>query len=290
MSQTQQKTFTVTLRPEHGVDAVHALRHLLKRASRDYGLRTVSIQETRLSRRNRVSRSDTSAVGVTIMSLGKRKGQEFLPRLKYDARSGTFFLEDRVNNKGRWETEQRNVTEGFRAIFDLEQAQRGWIHFPKGEAPDLVLVSAGEDPGKAPSEDHKEGFRLLVKVANGAAFGELREFMSTAVTTWNAVDALHTAWANQAAQHPGEVPTVKCTDIVKMETTAGTSFVPVCEIDGWVKRPLDMPKKPRIATNGGPRKPVKPTPKRGDLDDEIPSEGARARAAEVIGFLAPANR
>jgi hypothetical protein len=288
---SRSATFTVTLRPERGVDAVRALRHLLKRASRAYGLRTVSIQETRLSRRSRASRSDTSAVGATIMSLGKRKGREFLPRLKYDARSGTFFLEDRVNNKGIWETEQCNVTEGFRAIFDLEQVKRGWIHFPKGEAPDLVLVSAGEDPGKAPSEDHKEGFRLLTQVVHGAAFGETREFISTAIATWNAIDALHTAYLNQAAKHPGQVPTVKLTEVIEQKAAATTSFLPVFEIDGWVKRPLDMPKESRIATNGGPRKPVKPAPKRGDLDDEIPfSAGDESKSGRGNRLSRPRQR
>jgi hypothetical protein len=129
---TAPTAFTVTLCAEPGANSIRALRHLLKRA-RGYGLRAVSIQETRLTSRRGRARSDIPAVGATTMSLGKRKKQEFLPRLKFDARAGTFFLEDRVNNKGTWETVQHDVTQGFRAIFDLEQAQRGWIYLPKGE-------------------------------------------------------------------------------------------------------------------------------------------------------------
>ena len=53
------------------------------------------------------------------------------------------------------------------------------------------------------------------------------------------------------------------------KAAAGTNFLPVLEIDGWVPRPPDMPKDPRIATNGGPRKPAeKPEPKQKKKDAE----------------------
>jgi hypothetical protein len=37
--------FTLKLRPEPGIDPVHALRHALKRLLRTYGLRCVSVEE-----------------------------------------------------------------------------------------------------------------------------------------------------------------------------------------------------------------------------------------------------
>jgi hypothetical protein len=136
----------------------------------------------------------------------------------------------------------------------------------------LRLVPAGEEPGDPPSKDHKEGFRLLAKMANGAAFGELREFIPTAIATWNAIDALHTAYVNQAAQHPGQVPTVKLADVIEQKAAAGTSFLPVLEIDGWVKRPLDMPKEPRkLAEKPEPKQKKKDAAKdSGALNDGIP--------------------
>jgi hypothetical protein len=39
------QTFSITLRAEHGVDGVRALRHLLKRAARSYGLRAIDVRE-----------------------------------------------------------------------------------------------------------------------------------------------------------------------------------------------------------------------------------------------------
>src|SRR4051794_9035189 len=54
------------------------------------------------------------------MALGKRKGSDFMPILKFDARVGTFSLQDRVNRDGIWKNQQTDVTIGMRAIFDLE--------------------------------------------------------------------------------------------------------------------------------------------------------------------------
>jgi hypothetical protein len=205
------------------------------------------------------------------MGLGKRKGQEFLPRLKYDARSGAIYLEDRVNHKGTWENQQRNVTEGFRGIFDLETVEVGWMHFPKGAAPNLVLVPIGQDWGDAPTPDHKQGFRLLVKMPPELG-GDVREFISTALATWNAIDALHTAYAKQADKHPDQLPMVKLTEVIETRSANGASFTPVFEIDGWVARPVDLPTGQGAATNGGTeRKPAKPARRgRDDFDQDIP--------------------
>jgi hypothetical protein len=41
----ERATFTLVLRPEPGVDPVHALRSALKRLLRQYGLRCISAEE-----------------------------------------------------------------------------------------------------------------------------------------------------------------------------------------------------------------------------------------------------
>jgi hypothetical protein len=85
------------------------------------------------------------------MALGKRRdggnGGNFLPIIKFDGNVGTFCLQDRVHSDGGWQTEQRDVTGEFQAIFDLENLQRGWIRFQSGAAPDVKLVRLGEDSG-----------------------------------------------------------------------------------------------------------------------------------------------
>jgi hypothetical protein len=212
------------------------------------------------------------AAGETFMALGKRKGTDFMPIAKYDARSGTIFLQDRVRNSaGCYEAEQRDVTEGFRAIFDLEQVERGWIYYPKGGAPDLVMVPAGDDPGEAPSKDHKEGIRFTLKVISVDG-DSVRELQSTSLAMWGAIDTLHTAWADQAANHANQVPIVELVDVIETPTPNGSSFTPVFEIVDWASRPVDMPKVPpglrKSATPATPAKPVRKP--RDDLDTKVP--------------------
>jgi hypothetical protein len=121
------------------------------------------------------------AIGETVMAIGKRRsGGSFLPALKYDARVGTLYVQDRVYENGRWESEQRDVTKTFRAAFDMENLQTGWIKFPKGAAPELRLVQIGKDYGEPPDDDFKEGLRVLVKMDESLG-GDVRELMSTAV-------------------------------------------------------------------------------------------------------------
>jgi hypothetical protein len=45
MSAPDRPTFTITFRPEPGVDASRALRHLLKYSRRRFGLRCVAVDE-----------------------------------------------------------------------------------------------------------------------------------------------------------------------------------------------------------------------------------------------------
>ncbi len=100
------------------------------------------------------------------MALGKRKSSDFMPTFKYDARIGTVYLQDRVLSNGSWQPEQKDVTDILRtqgAIFDIAGGLQGWIRFVKGAAPDMLLVPFGSDAGEAPSPDHKEGVRLVVK-------------------------------------------------------------------------------------------------------------------------------
>lgn len=124
--------------------------------------------------------------------------------------------------------------------FDLEQLQRGWIRFPKGAAPEATLVPAGEDPGDPPSDDHKEGVRILLKMADHLG-GDVRELMSTARGLWNAVDTLHDQYL-AAARHPGELPVVTLDSVREKKTAAGTTFVPIFKIADWIRRPDDLEK------------------------------------------------
>jgi hypothetical protein len=211
------------------------------------------------------------------MALGKRKsGNDFLPPLKYDARVGHLMLPDRVFVDGRWESEQRIVNDEFQAVFDLENLQRGRIKFPKGAAPEATLVPAGADPGDPPTDDHKEGLRVIVKMADELG-GDVRELMSTAIALWNAMNDLHDKYEAGVADHPDELPIVTLTGTRETKTQSGTSFVPIFAIADWVPRPAELPTagipigQPRKASAAAkPAAPSRPVKVRDDMDDEIP--------------------
>ena len=170
---------------------IHALRALLKALGRWHGLRCLSARETiKRARRTAVARVSTAATKEANMAIGRRKTDGALNKLNWDFRIGKSVLEDRVRTGNGWETEQRNVeTDEFRAVFDPENIEVGWIAFVKGEGLNAKLVHVGEDYGDRPSNDHKEGLRIVVKM-DPALGGDLRELISTSSALWAAVDQL----------------------------------------------------------------------------------------------------
>jgi hypothetical protein len=208
------------------------------------------------------------ANGDRYMAFGKRKsgGGEIMPILKYDARAGTLFTQDRVHRDGSWQTEQHDVTDGFRAVIDLANAQIGWILFPKGAAPEMVLFPAGVEIGEAPSSDHKEGVRLLAKLDGEDV---VRELLSTALALWNGMNALHDAYIAAAPDHAGEVPVVELADVKQVKNALGNiSYEPEFEIVDWTPRPPDMPAT--AAPQPQPKPQPNAKPKRDNMNDEIP--------------------
>jgi len=202
------------------------------------------------------------------MALGKRKGLgENMPVLKYDARVGRLYTQDRVFENGSWQTVQDDCTDNFEAIFDLENIEVGQINFPKGAPPETKLVRAGEPIPDAPGDGWKEGLRVIVLLP-----GEKvpRELLSTAVAVWVAMDALHDAYLKQQAEHPDEVPVVELVDVEELKTST-PSWQPRFEIKDWVPRPPSLPVNPTPRPE--PARPAAATPaqrKRGDMDDEVP--------------------
>jgi hypothetical protein len=258
-------TFSVTLRTDPD-RAYRRLAKLLKTAWRRDRLQVIDAYEHPRGARPPRRAGSHLAAGVRTMAIGKRKtSTEFMPTAKYDARYGSFYSETRVLTQDGWKPEQNNLTEVLRtqgAIFDLESGERGWIKFVKGAAPDMVLVPFGADPGEAPSPDHKEGLRLVVKFAGD----EPREFLSTAVAAWGAIDSVHTAFEKQRKENAGKVPVLKLTDVIETKSANNTSFIPVFVIDHWVIRPSDLP----APAGGKPAKPVRTgAAKHADMDDEI---------------------
>ena len=67
-----------------------------------------------------------------------------MPVIKYDARVGRLYTQDRVFRDGSWQSEQCDVSDG-RGIFDLANLQTGFILSAKGKAPECVLGPIGSE-------------------------------------------------------------------------------------------------------------------------------------------------
>lgn len=182
------------------------------------------------------------------MSLGKRIGGsgDITPLIKFDARSGVLYRCDRTRAAdGEWYTSQENITGNFVAVFDMENVQVGWIAFSSGGPPNFVMSPVGADIGNPPGDQHKQGFRLRLKLAKGSG-GGVREFASTAASTWQAIDKLHSEFEKERSKHPGQLPSVKLSGVKASKTPMGTSYVPIFEITGWVARPAELTTPPGV--------------------------------------------
>lgn len=182
------------------------------------------------------------ALGLTM---GTADGGSFTPILKYDARAGRMFRVDRdQDDYGQWETNNVEVTDGFQAIFDLEQIQVGWAHFANGVAPSFVMVPLGSPMPAKPSDDHRQSFKVLVKLGKSSG-GDLREFSSSAKAVITAMDALHTAFEKGRVQNAGKLPVVSMTGSTPITTggkgQSSTNYAPSFEIVKWVARPQELP-------------------------------------------------
>lgn len=172
---------------------------------------------------------------------GVGEGGSFLPIIKYDARSGRVSRRDRENG----ENHDVDITKNFKAIFDFENVEIGWICFPSGGAPEFRMAryTDGKPVEKPAGEGFKRGVRFVVKLSKECG-GDVREFASNAGAFLDGAKALHDAYEAGSKANPGKLPIVELKDSVAKTSTGGalktTNYVPVWEITGWVKRPDDL--------------------------------------------------
>jgi hypothetical protein len=216
------------------------------------------------------------------MAFAKRKtgGGESFPLLKWDGRVGRLYTQDREQQKnGEWQSVQNDVTDGFVAAFDIAGTEHGYMRFPKGAAPEMVMVPMGEDIGEMPEgENWQEGLRLQVKMP-GEDFW--RTMMSSAIGLWRSLDRLDDQYVELAPAHPGKVPVVELLDVMEVKART-TSYMPSFGIIGWIsldevlQRPTEDEdfafETAAPAKRSGNDKPpaADKVAVRGDLDDEIP--------------------
>lgn len=169
------------------------------------------------------------------------EGRSFLPIVKYDSRSGRISRRDRDSG----ENNDVDITRTFKAIFDLENVEIGWINFNTGGAPDFRVVrfADGQTVDKPGGEGYKRGVRFVVKLSKECG-GDVRELASNAGTFLDGAKALMDAYETGVKANPGKLPVVELKDSAAKTSSGGalktTNYVPVWEIVSWTKRPDDL--------------------------------------------------
>lgn len=212
------------------------------------------------------------ALGLSNASAGN-----FLPIVKYDARAGRIFRVDREDGVSI----PHDITRNFKAVFDFENLEVGYINFDTGSAPDFVLVPHGSPLPERPSDKHRQGLRITIKLSAECG-GDVRELAGTANVLLSGFDALHDEFLAGAATTAGKLPIVILRDTVTVESGQGakksTNYRPVFEIIGWAPRPKDL--LPRGAVNAAPQKaPPARAPATGSTVVSAPQRPAPAYAA-----------
>lgn len=166
-------------------------------------------------------------------------GGDFLPIVKYDARAGRMFRVDRVQDGGTWVKSEEDITNSFKAQFDLENVETGWANFPAGAAPSFVLVPMGSAIPPRPADGFKNCVRILVKL-HADCGGGVREVASSAKAFLSGLEALYLAYLDGVKANAGKLPiiTLKTTKPIKSEGggKVSTNYQPVFEIVGWAPR------------------------------------------------------
>lgn len=177
--------------------------------------------------------------------VGGGAGGNFLPIVKYDARAGRMARVDRENG----ESSSFDITNNFKAVFDFENVEVGYIRFVAGSAPDFkVSRFYDRKPIADPKGDYKAGVRFTIKLAKECG-GDIREIASTAGAFLEAAKGLHVQYENGVKENPGKLPVVTLSGVRPRTTGEGarksTNYEPEFKIVSWVSRPTDLVYSPR---------------------------------------------
>lgn len=172
-------------------------------------------------------------------------GADFTPIVKYDARAGRVFRVDRVQGADGFDNEQIDITPIFKAVFDFENVEVGWARFTPNAAPSFALVPMGQDMPPAPTKEHKNAIRLLLKLHPSCGGDKpVREMALQAKSSLSGIEKVYQEYQAEKAKNPGKLPVIVLTSTKPITTGSGstksTNYQPVFTITGWSKRPDDL--------------------------------------------------
>jgi hypothetical protein len=190
--------------------------------------------------------------GQLVMPLGFNyssggDSNSIIPFLKYDARAGKLFRNDRKEVNGAYSNHPVEITTSFKAVVDMENIEVGFIHFAAGAAPGYALVKHGQPLPYKP-EGWKQGMRIMLKL-DAACGGDVREITSNAQAFLKGFDDLYDDYVEGKKKNPGKLPVVILRGTEPLTSGSGstrsTNYQPCFEIVGWAARPADLVHVPK---------------------------------------------
>jgi hypothetical protein len=177
-----------------------------------------------------------SVFGFSTAAAGNN---DFLPIIKYDARSGRITRMDRMQDEaGNFYSEPVDITQTFKAIADFENVETGWILFSPSSAPDFRLVPIGSQIPPRPTPDHKNGVRFMLKLSPACGGDRpIREIAGNSQAFLGGVEAVYTQYLRDKDANPGKLPIITMQKATPVKSAGGsTNYHPVFVISGWSER------------------------------------------------------
>jgi hypothetical protein len=206
---------------------------------------------------------------------------DFLPYIKYNSVAGQLQLIERTQGADGFANETLILKrDAFRAVFDLENLETGWLDF-SSPVPQSLLIKLKDlfhsernpngilmPPNPVPDSGWKQGTRFLLKLpkqvqveaSESGVVGaytverQIREMASNAKAFNGGIGQLYRDYLAEAAAHPGMLPVVAIEAVVLQKTgPAGkqsAAFRPKFKIMNWASRPADLIWKPRPGATG----------------------------------------
>jgi hypothetical protein len=190
------------------------------------------------------------------MPLNIASSGDFVPYLKYDAKSGRF----KVKPDG---TDQWVEIRDFNLAFDMEHIRTGWIWYPQDGAPPHKMwsPSVSADVGPRPGLDYKLGFEVMVYgntiiPGTNSKIG-LRSWSANAFCTVSSINEMYAAFEKELPANPGKCP-IYAFKTVKETEGAYINYKPVFELVAWA----DKSKVPAFEAHQASKVEVLPPPPR----------------------------
>ena len=113
--------------------------------------------------------------------------------------------------------------------------------FAAGTAPDFKLVPIGNEFPDRPSDKHKHGVRLMIKLAKDCGGDKpIREMAGTSKAFLSGIEAVYTQYLAEKDKHPGKLPVIVLEKTTPVRSGTGehssTNYQPTFKIVGWAPR------------------------------------------------------